>query len=515
MSFVLCNSQLQLENGKNQLRKCILNVFNEIYQKNQSLYFVYDKDPDNILPYDFYNPKVVVHTKRSFIDKVFKALWLFYMLNTVVIVYTNTEDVPLIYTADPMTVENKCGNEQLHFVAHNCNSLNIRFAKPLRNYNGCPVVYGIPIDDKYTSIYYTSVLVDAILLELERLNITVKKRYYTNINKLHKDPHEIIVHKGFKDQNKLLEDSNSIGKSNWLWIVPLPRKISPIEIYWNIFKLEIWLLIVFSALLVLATWWIVQRWGSEQSKPLLTLALEVYSVILTGSVNCMPTKYSLRILIIFFIVFTIHIQTAYVSLLIDFMTVQKYEKSIENIHELADSNLKLFVAKQTYMKYFKKSPPRFPLFKKIKKKVIVSELPEQLNLQYIMDANNCSTVVPEGLVRAIEIRSKHRIPNPMFVDNTLIGEFEEVFTMIEGHFFIDTLNAIMMVTTENGLREFLTTQYNNVVQAELSKITEVKPEAIILSFDHIYGVLVLLGAGLCVSLIVFFFEILCHNHFNN
>ncbi|XP_046662954.1 uncharacterized protein LOC124355843 [Homalodisca vitripennis] len=135
------------------------------------------------------------------------------------------------------------------------------------------------------------------------------------------------------------------------WYVTDPNNIPQWKIIFEVFPVEIWILIAFVFLFVCLLYWIMERFSSIGTNLFLnfdfnkTPFANLFSVGLGLSSTLNPKRGYLRLLFVFWAVYCLHWNMAYTSVLFALMTNPPLEKEIANIQDLYESGFKTSIDK--------------------------------------------------------------------------------------------------------------------------------------------------------------------------
>ncbi|KAF5301307.1 hypothetical protein FQR65_LT08926 [Abscondita terminalis] len=175
--------------------------------------------------YNYYNAVYVIVTTTPNIHLIFAYFWKKGVVNLVIISYSKMQHNYNIniYTSDPQAAGNQCGKKVVVIQKQKCNSkIRIQFPKLLRKFSNCNVsLFRRPEQNFFLS---KSKSVDIVMEQLvQHLNASLTVT-----------------------EDKILQESSVIAYDDFVWIVPTPKKLEPIEVLQIVFKNSVWLAILLS-----------------------------------------------------------------------------------------------------------------------------------------------------------------------------------------------------------------------------------------------------------------------------
>ncbi|KAF5296492.1 hypothetical protein FQR65_LT01481 [Abscondita terminalis] len=533
---------------------CYARIIDYLFGTDGLIHFIYESNTKDRMPFSLGNQKILLNAQTHFLPeycipgknfvflidddagfgRMFSVLqktcmWnqmyspkgrflIHYAINVIMMVYdkSDTDAVPKIYSLDMLHENNGHGLQPNFAYEQSCNSSlsSIFFHKPFRNFRRFPIMVLLLIKD-YVEIYRKASffrhfildkLCDFINVSCVEYELTTNENLSNWIYKFH-----TAIASNYKMEDVgFLEKSQILSRDVALWIFPFPERISMFEVYIIIFHRNIWIMILVAFVSVTSCYWLINKRKISWSY----LFIEFLRISLFNNVHTMPRKYVLRFLIMSYIVFSMHIQTAYVSKLIEVLTMPKYKNGISSINDLANSDSKIYMAGNKMDFYFMDKLHGDDLYTKIQRKVVgLREMyAESMAMGYLYLYNNVSVLVDEGIIALYEINTRTKITNKKVSDTLFPGHFDEVFLTKPGHFFMDTINKFLTVMDESGIIVEDWKTYNNYLEHTVSYNTPNKELVFVLALKHSYGIFVFLAVGLTLSLFAFVGELFTERH---
>ncbi|KAF5275238.1 hypothetical protein FQR65_LT04272 [Abscondita terminalis] len=283
------------------------------------------------------------------ISEYFLVFWRFEFLNVVVLAhYTENNDTSFqIFTGDPQDPVNNCGRNFNTANQQDCHSnLTFEFNVP-RKFNGCTFRTCSAYPTR--TVKQTELAVSESIMEITATYLNASYEFYF-ANSCPPAPFTIIF--SFLRLDFLHAQNTMIFYSSKpVWAVPKPKKIDPFKVITLIFKNTVWILILLSIFITTFSVWLLIKYNNYNYEFLLIL-LEIWQITLFGSINKLPWQWTLRFVFISYIVYCIHIQAVFASKIIELLTVPQYERGIQNVRELSESNLSIIVSKHLKKLFF-------------------------------------------------------------------------------------------------------------------------------------------------------------------
>ncbi|KAF5301304.1 hypothetical protein FQR65_LT08923 [Abscondita terminalis] len=390
------------------------------------------------------NTKYVIITPQNFLDELFLRSWYMGITNLVVIHYScDTKNCTTrVITANPQDYDNDCARKFVTSKIEICSSnTTITFPKILRKFTNCNVLL-MDSPSELSGFLKRKTVYFSLITAADFLNASFK--FTTNVH-----PYDLFFFKEVAfGLNSFLPRSSVVFRDDNVFVVPTPKKISPMEILKIVFKRNVWIAIVVTYILISTIWYVFLKYFTNEVCDLSSTLLSIWSITLFGSINQTPRSLPLKLIFIVYVVYSVHIQTAFVSNLVDILTVTKYEKGITSVEELAVSNIPIYVHNATlYHNYFLDQNDVSNIFNKIKQRIIF--INNMWDLHKITFSNNFSAIHQRNKVEMMQVVLNKTFTK--FVDNSLIGEYKSVLITGYGSYVLNSLNECFSMIEESGL----------------------------------------------------------------
>ncbi|KAF5286794.1 hypothetical protein FQR65_LT02212 [Abscondita terminalis] len=295
------------------------------------------------------NVKWIIVTPRQSIRNYFIEFWNNGINNLVVLQYDlmNGDSSLQLYMSDPQAVPNNCGKDFNLLSKQSCYSkIIIEFPQILRKYTNCTFTY-VSVSKFNDNSQVGYVVSDFVMNQItNHLNSN-----FDNIVK--NDETQLMVGAHFLRYMDFKASSTIFYCAKAIWAVPKPKRIPLVFVVKIMFKKSVWVLIALSFFLTAIVWWLFLKYKNVNNECDFTLILlNVWETTLFGSVNRLPVLWILRLLILSYALYCIHTQAIFNSKIVEILTIPQYEHGIQNVDELAESNLKIVISRLTMESVF-------------------------------------------------------------------------------------------------------------------------------------------------------------------
>ncbi|KAF5275240.1 hypothetical protein FQR65_LT04274 [Abscondita terminalis] len=424
-------------------------------------------------------------TPTKYIAKYFFAFWGYEIINVVVLAYffddIDNFNLELI-TSDPQAIPNSCGQSVKVIQQQSCNSkIAFEFPKIRRKYNDCNITLcsGYPIAQKPQ----TELLVSVFLMNIT----TTHLKGNLKIDYSDRCSHEFRVINMFLRVNSLIKNSVVFYTSKPIWIVPKPKKISPIESITLFFKKTVWVLILISIFITTTIWWLIVK-QTQNKNEFFVILLQIWRATLFGSTNEVPSQWSLRFIFISYIIYCIHIQAVFNSKIVEILTVPHYEHGIRNLNDLSESNLSILIARsQMNILFDTVTQDRLHnnLYKKLKR--VSSTKIVQTFIDCVVKESGCAAffVGDEDYLSDYLNETILNISH-LIRDSAVIGSLNYVF-MTKNHAYLSpTINDVISTLVESGICDYYIKTIEIENSMRMSNVSNTCSQ-VVLTIDHLYS----------------------------
>ncbi|KAK4875472.1 hypothetical protein RN001_011894 [Aquatica leii] len=448
----------------------------------------------------------LIITSSKNVSKIFEYLWQETIYNVVILEARTFNSI--IHQSDPCSPQNNCGKKAVAINSYSCD-----FLKPITfkrtNMSGCIMWF------LYTDAYFSNLLPSRktinYLLELFSLHLNVTVNHHritnsTNVFTYYKLSRSgTICYLGANAPTTTgYQSTDRFYTHTLVWIVPQPKEMSSVEALVHIFKFEVWIFVILSTIFTIFVWWIISSIVNKKNfvESFSNIAIQLISVSIWGIISKVPKNKTLKFIFIIYVIYVVHIQTAFTSGLIKALTMPLYDQGIEDINDLVNSKLPIYI--KPYTEHYLLTDRNSSIINAIKSNLVTIKSYDNHELREIGTFRNCSGLVTEQLLIKMENLSStvHVIR-----DQSLLRRVDEVFEIDYASYFLQNINNLIRTTTESGLMNKLWTDTH--VEIFGHGETKLAPQgAKVLTVKHLRIVFVILLVGLFLSIVIFCGELI-------
>ncbi|KAK5638516.1 hypothetical protein RI129_012811 [Pyrocoelia pectoralis] len=487
---------------------------------------------------DMGNSKFLVITNTTLLSRVFNVFWHYGINKVISLVYG--QGTTKLVTYNRYAPENECGRTKKIFIDHGCEEqlLSLSFTNVIHQMNKCPITFQFTPgsvfqhDDNPTALailYFTPGTVFqyddnptalAILYVLEELshhlNATFQKESFIgnrNYNDLIKNTSIIILLSQTTPPGSL-SVTEPLVRSDILWMVPIAKQIFNMNDCLQVFNYDVWIATSVVFICVWLMWFlIVSRNGGFTFDKLCISFLNVWSLTICGNVvSQLPRSLALRIILLFYLIYVIHIQCAFTSDMSTVLTTPRYDFQIRNLKDLADSQLPIYAHHDCKIGYFSKNNTDRKLYTKLQNSIHGEPPDEYIYHLRNLDLNGSYAVITSlEEMRPIEINLNKKIEAYQIRDNIINSVYSIRFCMLIDHYFLTTLSTFISRLVESGIHDKRKNDFYNQGQYYTEKAPKMEEDDAI-TLKHLVFIFIFLGIGLCTACVVFCFELVLNKY---
>ncbi|KAF5272650.1 hypothetical protein FQA39_LY07677 [Lamprigera yunnana] len=524
------NPLLLPEEENKAIQDCVSNFVLREFTENRPIYHVHDGSEPVIMPYVGNNPYVIIDVNKpikeaehyvsyyifqtanrsSFKDMYNKmgnySIWKHFDLREkkCLIIASNSEEIVHeldtsatyiavynytneIYTCDRYHVGNRCGAKCNILTKHQCNT-NKNYFKTSGRFHNCSVVLGIL--GEYTNLTIHEVVKFIVAEFTNYLGFSLNITLMTSANP--NPTEDFIVLPWSTIGNRFANNPIYTFEYGWVTFVD---KIPPTKILQYTLEETVWILIGVTLLLTLLIWCLITKltgngWNVGTS------STNILALTLVGCLSNLPQPRSLKCLILFYLMFVVIIQTAFKTNLAQLLTVDRYDKSFDNVKDLADSDVPVCIVEES-RQLFERITKEDSVHIKIKKRLISIKSNTDA-LKY----RNCTYLM---YLDHIFFFMKNYNFN-YFIDNDLSKHKVSLY-LWHGRHLTETVNSFVQRFKDNGIIEHTISKAHKKRDYDFKRIQE-DSETKVLTMKHVCGIFVIWAVGVALSVIVFLVEIL-------
>lgn len=434
-----------------------------------------------------------VITANPNLKNIFEILWVNDIINVIII------NGAKLYTSDPFSNGNNCGNSSEVIFSETCDSM-VKFNKTVKNVNGCLLqLSNVLTTTRIKESPTVGFLWEIFALISEKLNSNnVGGFEMKNEEVAHQNPSEGIlfsfrITREAKDMDTF-DFSNIYYYDKLVWAVPKPNKNFGVRILF-IYKKAVWLLILSTFLLEVLAWWLIAAKDLDNYHDFWRCLIANYAFLLGQADNLTPKTRALKFLALFFMLYCIVISVSSQANLTCGLTNPSYERGITTLEELSQSDLTLLSTGHAKELITDKSKEGYP--KLLDHIVVPKRLNQTAHLATLVEFRNISTLLGQKSVKvclppnsAVNVIDAH-----LLVMEVTLG-------MRIGHFFMPTLNKLLRLLQEHGFNDKIMRDVNR--QTGFVESNTVYP----LKVNHLHGPFLCWCVGLLFASVTFVLELL-------
>ncbi|KAF2892797.1 hypothetical protein ILUMI_13375 [Ignelater luminosus] len=413
----------------------------------------------------------------------------------------------------------KIQNTPRHFVKHSIldfNALEHTYqlcytSKPKMKEQEIKMILPYPVNISTTKLIELKALYEMALENLNMignlLNMNASYLLTDDIKTLlYNNSNDIYVYLSFTRHEMLYRDydvGNYFFRDPMIWLVPLPDKMSTFKTIATTLDVKVWLIIIILFMVKGILWWSFSKLFKTEIQlfDLLTYVLTSFLVTLGGSYNSLPNLRSLKVLLLFYLAYSMQISTIFQGELYSGLKNPKMEHGYTNMKKLAESPLPMIGSMQT-KNFMTEHFSNHPIFSKVLKKLVTrSPIDLRVVLKYVALFKNCSAISGKGALLYIFPKFKSMVN--LIEHNTGALELEVSFALRKGHYLLTVLNKYCGRLWEGGIYQKLfsdaTALYGN---------DEIEHNAAAFAFGiyHIYELFILWAMGMLLAIVIFILE---------
>lgn len=303
--------------------------------------------------------------------------------------------------------------------------------------------------------------------------------------------------------NNIVESTNSIGRDDMCILVPRRGFYTPIYDFIHSLDVTVWLLVFFVICITVFCIQIIAKQSNER----LFLQFHLFDATrchFNQTLSHLPETTSLRIIIIFWIIYCFIMANVFHCCLISTFTVKKFENQIDTIDDLIKTNLKI-ISSIDYSHLVKRYVNRTNLssHKKIIKHLFSMEWNEYNEWIDRRDCNFAYANKHHMILYYANMLSHEGLPLFHAMQECPVP-FLSCYIVPFGSPLLGTINRIIGQLEQSGIFRYWEREANTYVRQQSLNRIAVDPEP--LRIEYIFGFYILIGGHL-ISLIIFIIEI--------
>lgn len=324
-----------------------------------------------------------------------------------------------------------------------------------------------------------------------------QRKYARN---LHKDlnGYDLFIAALYRDEETItdFELSDIVLFDTYIWLMRKPKRKSNVKILISVYEISAWIGIACTLIIVTAINWSIDQIEYNRND-ILRSFLDAFRLTIGSSVKKLTQLTHFRVYVILYIVYSFHINYVYQGKLSALLTSINYEERIQNVEQLAASNLVRAIPATTRILLLNS---RYLFARQVAQKSR-----DHFNNLTLSDAELVLTNDNLALLTRRYKSAAKDIQKLDFIADTLTKKLEMSYVFPNGSFYIPFVNIAIQIAREHG---FLIKWIKDVnVHYKQPKLNV----HVVLTFEHLQGAFILLITGLVIALFMFLCEICSFN----
>ncbi|KAK5645256.1 hypothetical protein RI129_006556 [Pyrocoelia pectoralis] len=446
------------------------------------------------------NSKILVITNTTDVSFIFEMFWSYGINNVIILFYG--QGIPKLSMCDRYSPENACGTIVKSIIYQNCEEqVTFSFTNLIHQMNKCPITFMYAKNSIYVreKEFPTALYILYVIQELSnRRNATFQRIMYNHslefmISVRNKTN---IVMGWATNKCRGFTITEPVVEFDLVWFVPKAEQISNLNVFVHVFSCSVWVAVVVTLICTWLTWFVIISWNGKFTFEKLGLAfMNVWSLTICGSIAQFPRSFALRITLLSYLIYVIHIQCAFTSNMATILTTPRYGFQIRNLEQLAESGLPIYILKYLKMTQFNLSDTNHTLYTRLQKQLHVVSTFELIDaLAGFNHYRNYAVIATK-----IDVYQIH--------DNSMTGVFTIRLALPADHYFVSTLNSLLSELVESGIGD---KRKNDFERECFTKNVSMQENSEELTLPHLTFIFIFLGLGLSISGVVFCLEHVVH-----
>ncbi|KAK5645001.1 hypothetical protein RI129_006301 [Pyrocoelia pectoralis] len=428
--------------------------------------------------------KIFVITNTTDASLIFEMFWSYGINNVIVLFYG--QGISKLSMCDRYSPANACGKTAKSIIYQNCEEpVTFTFTKVIHQMNKCPITFMYARNTIYAreEEYPIARYILYVIQELSnRRNATFQRIIFNHPSEynVYARNKTNIVMSWIPKKYRAYTVTEPLVKIDIVWFVPKAEQISNMNAFVQVFNWKVWVATGVTLICVWLTWFLIISWNGRFTFDKLGLAfINVWSLTICGCIAQFPRSFALRITLLSYLIYVIHIQCALTSNTATILTTPRYEFQIRNLEELAESGLPIYIVESLKISQFNMNDTNHTLYTRLQKQLHPVLAPEFSDL--IADFNHYRNFA--------FIASAEDLPLP------------------KDHYFAPTLNSLLSEMVESGIGD----ERKNYFERQcFTKTVSMQENSKEITLTHLAFIFIFLGLGLSISCVVFCLEHVVH-----
>lgn len=432
---------------------------------------------------------LIIQTSTD-VNETFRIIWKHDLTNVMLVVLDDD-----IYLGNPYSSDAACGEKPIPYKSV-CDP-NLLKTYPKGSLNKCIIKFDFRSIQGFNGTRTGTVLTAIVTVLTKLLNFTMKPEEIEKNDTIIANFNDgILITVKLVNSlplHSVLGLSDIVYRNPLVWIVPKAIKVANFKLILTIFNIYVWIFIMFVFIIEVIVWWLFPKVILAKVDDFWYIVLSVLLVFLRNSITKIPLLKTISFNLMVYSVFCTIIWTVFQANLIGYLTEPQYEREINSVEELIESNLAICGAEGLQV-------INNDLYKKVKHKLVqLKEYNRTENVKQIIKYRNVSTFLTKNSLTQL---SKFMLDLKVIDYNTQLGSLSIGFAMKKGHYFMFNFNRLLRILFESGFFSKVVDDYFIKKNFKDSNVH------IKLNLNHFLCAFVILIGGIFISTLIFLIEII-------
>lgn len=456
---------------------------------------------------------LIVTNEHNNISEILKFLWAEDIYEVIVLKFMDNYSDSIVLSSDPYDLNNY--KSMVFDVFGNCNNvMSVTFGRYTPrghhlNLTFCCYHVNLPCMGDLNSktpgicIKALQIISKQLDMNLQILNGTIVYQVLLKNETIslirHKVADLVLMMEYYAPYFRQYEVTSYFYYDMAIWIVAAPQKVSPMEIIFHTFTNQFcgWVVLIF--IFGYFTLWKLAVWYKERDFSTATKCfLNIFAATVGGTFPMNIRNIRIRIFLIFYLFYAMHIGMYYHSVCRNALIKPKYKRGITSLEDVINYNVTPLIRVMHYY-VFKQIGTSLSLAMVDNAVLLRSKHNVPHNtLKFISENRNYCIFSYESIYNMYRTETVRRL------DGKFLQAQQLNFIMRKGHPLYEKIDGFIMTMRESGFFIQWLRELKNMTSIYKRK----KIQNIVLSSDNLDGVYLLLFIGEALSFIIFLLEIL-------
>ncbi|KAF5307335.1 hypothetical protein FQR65_LT07052 [Abscondita terminalis] len=515
---------------------CVLNLIETYFLSNATINYIVDSESMDDIHFAMANtrtiadlnspiqniaeihPNYVIFSNNTYLDEIFETLkksklWNIHKFRQAkILIILSFQDVTSVcqilrkrYFNEAVIIKNNQFYVYNSLIPKMCNNhqcvafeSNFKLHLKLLKHNTYNLLTLVTVKEAKNSPAY--IIIHKMLnLINDVLEINVSRVFVNEENILAQHSNESLITIAVQRRNEvyeMYETSEIYFRDEMAWYLPKPARISTLKILLTIFSIKIWSCVITVFIIACVVWhYLVQNDPKQYPKSYSSSFLSVLTLSLGGSIHLTSTSNFLRIMLIFYTVYSIHICSVFNGSLIGCLTEPPYEEPITSVEKLSESKLPIALYTDGRLLFNGRDLSK-GLFHKLKKKVVKIDHFNWSKLIFDLSMHKNFSSFGGVSVAKIYVKDGNKFVD-VIKQNTYLATIESVIIMTKGNPAMSVMDLAISRIFEHGLYQKIII---DVIQGNVN-LQEPSDTNIKINVTHLLSVFILWIFGMLCSIV--------------